>query len=309
MKAVVLQIKDKKAAVLTQNSEFKIINNQNYSVGQCVVLKQRTQVIAIAFKAACAAAAVLLCSLGAYAYATPYSYVSLDINPSIEYVLNRFDRVLDINAVNCDGDEIVYRLEQLGIKNRSIAIAVDMTVNELCQSEYISRQEENVIVVAAASANKTKCEQLAQRLQNSDVNKDGDVSSIKICSMSISNEQFKEAKRLGVSPGKLKIVAELEAQQSENSGFSKEEWLKKPMKEVVNQLESNRQQRCGNDATSAENTENSNKAFDAASENDSRPSQHKYGAAKQEGRYEPEKKSNTGGESHSPLQPHRRAFS
>ena len=37
----------------------------------------------------------------------PVSYVSIDINPSMELALNRFDRVISVTAYNPQGDELI----------------------------------------------------------------------------------------------------------------------------------------------------------------------------------------------------------
>ena len=44
-----------------------------------------------------------------------YAEVSLDVNPSIIYSLNKRDRVLDVRAVNDDAESIVKALEQEGV--------------------------------------------------------------------------------------------------------------------------------------------------------------------------------------------------
>lgn len=84
---------------------------------------------------ATAAAFLSLAGAGVWAYAAPYSYVSLDVNPSIEYTLNRFDRVIDVEAVNDDGQAI---LENAGeFKNLTIEDAITKTVDELVEEGYL----------------------------------------------------------------------------------------------------------------------------------------------------------------------------
>lgn len=63
-----------------------------------------------------AAAAVclvlLLAGLGGYHYYfTPTTYLSVDINPSLELGINRFDRVVSVKAWNEDGQELADSLE------------------------------------------------------------------------------------------------------------------------------------------------------------------------------------------------------
>lgn len=57
---------------------------------------------------------------GALAYYTPAKYVSLDVNPSIEYQLNIFDRVLTVKGVNDDGSEIVDEIDLGNLKNKKL---------------------------------------------------------------------------------------------------------------------------------------------------------------------------------------------
>ena len=46
----------------------------------------------------------------------PVSYVSIDVNPSIELALNRFDRVVYAAAYNLEGEEILNGLSLKGKK-------------------------------------------------------------------------------------------------------------------------------------------------------------------------------------------------
>ena len=50
---------------------------------------------------------VVVSALGfTYLYNTPYSYASVDINPSLTIDVNIFDRVININGVNSEGEEM-----------------------------------------------------------------------------------------------------------------------------------------------------------------------------------------------------------
>lgn len=49
-----------------------------------------------------------------YIYFFPTSFISFDINPSLELVLNRFDRVIDIKAYNRDAEDLVSEISYFG---------------------------------------------------------------------------------------------------------------------------------------------------------------------------------------------------
>ena len=55
--------------------------------------------------AACACA-LFLVLLGRWLYFTPTVEISIDINPSIELGINRFDQVIFVNGFNEDGQEL-----------------------------------------------------------------------------------------------------------------------------------------------------------------------------------------------------------
>ncbi|MBP1557586.1 MAG: hypothetical protein J6A76_06705 [Oscillospiraceae bacterium] len=272
MKAVVLQNENGKTAVLTRDGIVRIVPDRGYTVGEELAIP-RTNVIRLSFKAACAAAAVIICFMGGYLYLAPYSYVSVDINPSIEYTLNRFDRVLSVRALNDDGAEIIGEIEPLEVFNKPVEEAVELTVEKLCESEYVDQTQENVILVAAASEDEQKSQQIAQAIED-DILADEDEADIRksvmINSVSVSPKRLREAKRMGVTAGRLQLVETLAEEIAESEiadesvEFSREEWLKKPVREVVREID---RQRKKAEPEVDENIENRNDRRNEQSEN------------------------------------------
>jgi hypothetical protein len=87
-----------------------------------------------------AAVLVVLLSIGSWAYASPYTFVSLDVNPSIEFTLNRFNRVINVKAINDDGSEILVSLKN-DIMNNSIDDAVAETVEKIKENGYFDNAD------------------------------------------------------------------------------------------------------------------------------------------------------------------------
>ena len=80
MKAVIVEIREFDSAALTDDGCIIKVRNQNYAIGQVIELKKLTirkpaKVIALA---ASAAAVVIMFGATAWAYFTPYTYVSFD---------------------------------------------------------------------------------------------------------------------------------------------------------------------------------------------------------------------------------------
>lgn len=92
-------------------------------------------------------------SVGYYLITTPVSYISVDINPSLELSLNRFDNVVDVSAYNEDGTAL---LAQLDLEGDSYDQAIDEIAYAAALSGYfedtysfeisvISEEEEKLI--------------------------------------------------------------------------------------------------------------------------------------------------------------------
>ncbi len=79
-----------------------------------------------------AAALFLLVGVGSYSvYRYPVSFISIDVNPSIELSINRFGRVVSAKAYNEDGRNII---EQVPLKNVSYMQAiVKLLEDESCR--------------------------------------------------------------------------------------------------------------------------------------------------------------------------------
>lgn len=90
---------------------------------------------------------VLVLGIGGYRFSqTPVSYVSIDVNPSIELALNRFDRVVFAEAYNPEGEEI---LKELSLKGKKYNDALDAIVASDAMQPYLTRDAELVFTVAA----------------------------------------------------------------------------------------------------------------------------------------------------------------
>lgn len=97
--------------------------------------------------AAVCLAFVLVAGIGGYTwFQTPVSYVSIDVNPSVELALNRLDRVVSIDAYNMQGEEILKNLSLIGKKYTD---AIDLIVGSKEMGAYLTDEEEIVFAVAA----------------------------------------------------------------------------------------------------------------------------------------------------------------
>ena len=237
MKAVIVEVREKFVAALADDGCVKKLKNQNYRMGQVIEMKKPILKPKLIASLAGIAAVVALSSISAYAYYTPYSYVSLDVNPSIEYSVNRFDRVLSCNAVNGDGKAI---LDKLNLKNKTIEDAVQETVQEIADNGYLTSSEQGGIVIAASSDNNSKADELADTLKDeatSTTKEKGITADVE--TLSIGKERVKEAKDLGVTPGKLNLVQKLQASNPDEN-IDINEWVNQPVKDIMKAIKENK---------------------------------------------------------------------
>lgn len=111
-------------------------NTVAYLRGELVHREHRTRGRSLGVALCCAALILVLCGLGSYRlYSVPVSFISVDVNPSVELGLNRLDRVVTVTAYN---DEGVLALEGLQIRNKPYTEAIELLLAGTF-SEYLTQ--------------------------------------------------------------------------------------------------------------------------------------------------------------------------
>jgi len=96
-----------------------------------------------AYAAACACLLLILLG-GRWLYFTPTAGISIDINPSIELGINRFDRVVSVDGFNEDGQELANALD---VKHKSYAEAMEQIFHDDGITALLSEDEIMTITV------------------------------------------------------------------------------------------------------------------------------------------------------------------
>ncbi len=111
------------------------------------------------YAAACACLLFLLV-MGHRLYFTQTSIISIDINPSLELGINRFDRVISVNSLNDDARELTAAMD---IKFRHYEEAVRQILENKKIAAMLSDDEEMVITVAGSD--ETQSAQILSKLE------------------------------------------------------------------------------------------------------------------------------------------------
>ncbi len=249
--ACIVELRGRYAAALTGDGQFVRVRNRGYSVGQTVRLTEAhpesnpgRRVRALTS----IVAGLLFLILGGFkGYQTPVGVVSLDVNPSIEYTINAFDRVLGVRGVNEDGQTLLEGMDTAEMNNQPVGDAVEQTINTLRESGYFQQDLENDVVLAASSYSAQHADRLAEELKSC-VSQEDDLT---ILSFSVSREEVEQAHSLGASAGKVRIVQQLEQSNQAGKDFDQKDWLNKPVREILDQTQGQPQEQTQQQAPSS----------------------------------------------------------
>ena len=241
MKGIIVELRGHYAALLTEDGCVVKVMNHHYQIGQEVILMNKSKLKSFAALAS-AASLLLVAGLSSYAYFDPYTTVSLDVNPSIEFTANRFDRVLSAKGMNEDGQELLQNMESVTLNNKSIDEALELTIREMTKLGYLS-QENSQIYIGTVSKQERRAETLALTLKEdveselAEQNSDASVSA-----NAIGRDRVLRARALGVTPGKLNLAEKLVEQAGSDTTIRVEDWIGKSVNQILEETNRYREQ-------------------------------------------------------------------
>lgn len=235
MRVIIMETNGKEAVALASNGRFIKIRNAGYTVGQQITLTSdmilrnertlRTRTITkIAAVAACFC--VLFASIfGLVILNSPsYGYVSVDVNPSIEYRINRLDRVVSVSAANEDGEALLASIGVDNVEGKDIEIALSLTVNELSVQGYLDGEDAGIVISSSASTEKASTALNEKLLAYTAAEEK--LEGVEVITAVVSQGTVKEAERLGTTAGKLYLI------QSIGDDVNIEEWIDRSVTEI-----------------------------------------------------------------------------
>lgn len=152
-------------------------------------------------------AAVVVCLLlvlvgqkGYSVYFTPVSTISIDVNPSIEFSVNQFDKVIDVASYNEDGEILV---SSMNVRFLDYKKALNLLLQNENMASYLTQDQTVIITVFGASDQKND-EMLASLATYT-------ASYENVHCSSGHSEEVTEAHSFGLSCGKYRAFLELQA--------------------------------------------------------------------------------------------------
>jgi hypothetical protein len=221
---------------LKKNGDYmRLKNNGSYTVGCEIEIQEENKPSPAFVKkiASMAAACVLFLGVGggAYSYYQPYTYIDVDINPSIEITANRYDRVLKVEGFNEDGKKIVNTLD---IKNGSLEAALESVLFKVAEAGYLKTNESNDILITISATKESKVDSIENEFKQKVVHilaEKNFQTDLQVEKLDINT--YHAAKKTGLSPGKLHLIKKL---QEKNSTIQVEDYKSKPVKEIMKKI-------------------------------------------------------------------------
>ena len=170
---------------------------------------------------------LLLILIGGYGfYFTPTAAISIDINPSIELGVNRFDRVISITGYNDDGRALA---ETLDIKFADYSEAVNRILENAEIKTLLS--EDEVMTITVTGQNEEQSDRI--------------LSGVQTCTEGQKNaycylahqEEMEQAHELGLSYGKYRTLLEMQDFGYEISPDEIKDMTMREIRDLLNDLE------------------------------------------------------------------------
>ena len=184
MKAVIVDLREQRAAALCEDGSVRDVADLGYSLGQEIVIEETLSESApkvsgsgkISFMkwyrraAAAAAVALMLTGIGgATVYAMPYGEVSLEGDTSVVYTINRFDYVIGAEASDEAGEQILSEVGKKNLVNHKIETALAVTLDHIQNEEESGTDVEYHVRTdirgGESSANEAHAEKLRGKLE------------------------------------------------------------------------------------------------------------------------------------------------
>lgn len=160
---------------------------------------KRSKVVKYKYLVSAFACIVLLLIGGRWLYFTPMVEISMDINPSIELSVNRFNRIISFESYNDDGKELINSLD---IRNMNYTEAVKQIMQNKDVVSLLSDNE--IMTITVIGTDSTQSEEILSNIETfASEGRNTDCYYAR-------SEEVEMAHEVGLSYGKYRAYLELQ---------------------------------------------------------------------------------------------------
>ena len=200
-----METKDGYCAVLKDDGtveKVKLAAQVGDEIDMAVVEKKERKIrrFPLRYVATAASVALVAVSSGYLSFMQDYSFVSMDVDASVEYSLNRMDRVVHVNAFNESGETLAQSVMQEGVEGNTLDEAVNKTADVLQRDGYMDASDDVVLVSVTSKSDKKKSK-LKKQVKDT-LEKEQVASAVEDVSM----DEREVAKESGLSTPRYAVV-------------------------------------------------------------------------------------------------------
>ncbi|MBP7176542.1 MAG: hypothetical protein KBA53_10085 [Thermoclostridium sp.] len=229
MKGIVIEKNSGNCVLLLSDGTFKTVKHTDeLEIG--TVLNINNTVRSAAYylkKAAPMIAALFLVAFigtGAYSWSIPAQYINIDINPSVELVINRYDRIIKINSLNEDGEKLV---ESVDLQLKKYEKGVNAVIETARNLGYL--QDERDVLISISSSDSERREKTQTEIEEK-VTPEAEV-------LLFDSSEHEQSVKEGLSPGKSKIISKV---LDSGTNLTEEELADAPVRDLMLRIRENR---------------------------------------------------------------------
>lgn len=189
----------------------------------------------------CCLLLAVLCGM----YFTPTSVISIDVNPSLELTVNRFDRVIAVNGYQEDGEALAASLNLLHL---SYSQAVDRVVTSQAVTECLARGE--WLSIAVVEMDEAQGEEILQYVSHCTA------GTQNVSCHAVAREEVAQAHDHGLSYGKYQVYLDICAQGGTLTAQEAAAMTMRELRELLDQLQEDGLSAAGEDQSGSQGGQN-----------------------------------------------------
>ncbi len=217
LKGIIMNITGREAVLLTKDSNFVrvLLPEGQYDLGQEIVVENRKDIpankwVLLGGRRWGAIAAILIVAIVLPVIANTiffdsavHAYVTLDINPSTEFSLNRHDKIVGTHPLNDQGTIV---LEGAKLKGRGIEYGIEYFLTKAYELGYSTVNGEGAVIATTIMEEGENAELEQKILQTLDKTIEKNQLPVKAGVLSATKQIKEEAEKVGISAGKYLIA-------------------------------------------------------------------------------------------------------
>lgn len=229
MKGIVIEKNSENCVLLLSDGTFKTVKHTDeLEIGTILYINNTVRSAAFYLKKAAPMIAALFLvafiGVGAYGWSIPAQYINIDINPSIELTINRYDRIIKMAPLNEDGEKL---LESVDLQLKKYEKGVNAVIETARDLGYL--QDEGDVLISISSSNSGRREKTQARIEEK-VTPEAEV-------LLFDSKEHDQSVKEGLSPGKSKIISKV---LESGTNLTKEELADAPVKDLMLRVRENR---------------------------------------------------------------------